>query len=100
MRFDVDDGGWLDIEERGPGFFEVVAWEVPGRNGHELGICSESPEFVDLDTNSDHQYCGYSDFGRWRDVTFELPKIHAPSMDAIREALRHVDVYQFDSADV
>ena len=67
----------------------------------ELGIASDSPDFVNLDTNGDHEYMGVSNYGKWKDVIFALPDdIEAPSLDAIREALKHVRFYAFDSQDV
>ena len=101
-KLELPDNKWLEIEEKTPGHYEIIAENIsgPDDSDHELGMASADEEFKNLDLNGDHDFLGASVKGKFRGVTFDLPYIDAPSLDAIRDAVKHIDFFAFNPQDV
>lgn len=101
-KLELPDNKWLEIEEKTPGHYQIISENIsgPDNSDYELGMASADPEFENLDLNGDHDFVGASINGKFRGVTFDLPDIEAPSLDDIRDAVKHIDFFAFNPQEV
>ncbi|MBI4120635.1 MAG: hypothetical protein HY457_00045 [Parcubacteria group bacterium] len=113
--------GWIEVEEREPGKFAVVDYEKPSGSGdEELGVVVDNNTFdaeTDIQIKPTHDenfedfngsnmiFLGGTNHARWKDVIFDFsnwsdPVIEAPSLEAVKEALKNVVLDTFNPDDV
>jgi hypothetical protein len=91
------DDNWIVVTEVTPGVFEIVDDSMTWGDNYvsddcALGFCGWDEEVLDLDGGySDESSCfGMSAYLLWNDVELTPTELRAPSIDRLREALRHV----------
>jgi len=101
------EGNWIEVEERQPGFFELVRNNMTDPENPDLDIFRWDAEVEDLDKRSDAAYRGMSEHLRWEDVDMSLNQtddlsssFRSPSVARLREALTHVVFCTWDRLEI
>ena len=91
------ESAWITVKKVSPGVYQIVDNSMTtGDSGLTdccaLGFCYWDDEVQDIDAgNSDESQCfEMSDHLRWNDVDITPEGFKAPSINRLREALKHV----------
>jgi hypothetical protein len=107
-RIDLHDGGWIEVEETSPGVFDVVNDDFTVKNGDAIieatdrGIMSWDSECKDIDNGqSDEAQCfGHSTEVHWNEVIMMPDGFRAPSIERLKEALKHISIAAWCPGDI